>query len=56
MQYDTIRIYFVGGYYINDEYGIQIRVSVEDENSNKVVLTNLLLTKERDIEYNNEEK
>lgn len=51
MQYDTIRIYFVGGYYINDEYGIQIRVSVEDENSNKVVLTNLLLTKERDIEY-----
>lgn len=51
MKYDTIKIYFVGGYYINDSYGMQIRVSVDDENGDKVVLTNLLLTKHRDIEY-----
>lgn len=51
MPYDTIRIYFVGGYYINDEYGIQIRVSVEDDTSRKVTLANLLLNKNRDVEY-----
>jgi len=49
--FDTYRIYFVGGYYLDGIYGFHLRLSATNNEDKQVILSDLLFNKETNIEY-----
>ena len=49
--YDTIKVYYISGYHLNESYGMNLKVSVNDDGGKKVILANLLFNKESVIDY-----
>lgn len=49
--YDTIKVYYISGYHLNESYGMNLKVSVNDDGGKKVILSNLLFNKESVIDY-----